>query len=90
MAYINELELQESARLEVIAARNTLATGDFKDRDKAFKSLTPSLQALRRMQAKRHMSVSFAKKFAKLFKEGKIPNWVVDICDYETIELLAE
>jgi hypothetical protein len=41
------------------------------------------------MQAKKQMSVRFAKKFAKLFKEGKIPNWVVEICDYETIELLA-
>jgi hypothetical protein len=41
------------------------------------------------MQAKKHMSVRFAKKFAKLFKEGKIPNWVIEVCDYETIELLA-
>ena len=73
----------------MIAARNTLATGDFKDREKAFKSLTPSLQALRRAKAKKRMSVRFAKKFAKLFKEGKIPNWVVEICDFETIELLA-
>lgn len=73
----------------MIAARNTLATGDFKDREKAFRSLTPSLQALRRAQAKKRMSVGFAKKFAKLFKEGKIPNWVVEICDFDTIELLA-
>lgn len=73
----------------MIAARNTMATGDFKDREKAFRSLTPSLQALRRTQAKKQMSTRFAKKFAKLFKEGKIPNWVVEICDYETIELLA-
>ncbi len=63
----------------MIAARNTLATGDFKDREKAFRSLTPSLQALRRMQAKKRMSVTFAKKFALLFKKGKIPNWVVEI-----------
>jgi hypothetical protein len=89
LAYITEQELQESAQLEMIAARNTLATNDFKDRDKAFKSLTPSLQALRRMQAKKRMSVGFAKRFAKLFKEGKIPNWVIDICDFETIELLT-
>jgi hypothetical protein len=41
------------------------------------------------MQAKKRMSVGFAKRFAKLFKEGKIPNWVIDICDFETIELLT-
>jgi hypothetical protein len=64
--------------------------GDFSDRDKAFRSLTPSLQALRRVEAKKRMSIRFAKKFAALFKEGKIPNWVVEICDFETIELLAE
>ena len=81
--------MQRSAELEVIAARNTLCQCDFKDRDKAFRSLTPSLQSLRRTQAKKQMSVRFAKKFAKLFKDGHIPNWVLDICDYETIELLA-
>ena len=87
---MNDEALQRLAELEVIAARSTRATGDFKDREKAFRSLTPSLQALRRKQAKKQMSVRFAKKFAKLFKEGKIPNWVVEICDYETIVLLAE
>ncbi|MCA6510324.1 MAG: hypothetical protein IM566_04205 [Pseudanabaena sp. M152S2SP2A07QC] len=86
---MNDEALQRLAELEVIAARSTLAAGDFKDREKAFRSLTPSLQALRRKQAKKQMSVRFAKKFAKLFKEGKIPNWVVEICDYETIVLLA-
>jgi hypothetical protein len=65
--------LQHTAELEVIAARNTLATSDFSDRDKAFRSLTPSLQLLRRQEAKKRMSVRFAKKFAALFKEGKIP-----------------
>ena len=89
IAFINHEALQHTAELEVIAARNTLATGDFSDRDKAFRSLTPSLQALRRSEAKKQMSVRFAKKFAQLFKEGKIPNWVTDICDYDTIELLA-
>ncbi len=63
--------------------------GDFSDREKAFKSLTPSLQLLRKSEAKKRMSVRFAKKFARLFKEGKIPNWVVEICDFETIELLT-
>ncbi len=86
---MNEEALQRLAELEVIAARSTLATGDFKDRDKAFKSLTPSLQLLRKREAKKHMSVRFAKKFAALFKDGKIPNWVIEICDFETIELLA-
>ena len=90
LAYINELELQESARLETIAARNTLATNELKDRDKAFKSLTPSLQELKRTQAKKRMSVKYAKKFAELFKQGKVPNWVLDICDFETIQLLTE
>ena len=82
--------MQESSRLEVIAARNTLAVGDFKDRDKAFKSLTPSLQELRKSQAKKRMSVKYAKDFAALFVKGKIPDWVIDICDFETIELLTE
>ena len=90
MAYINEVELQDSAKLEVIAARNTLATTDFKDRNKAFKMLTPSLQLLKRIQAKKRMSVRYAKLFADLFNEGLIPDWVIDICDFETIELLTE
>ena len=87
---MNELDLQESARLEIIAARNTLAMGEFKDREKAFKSLTPSLQELKRTQAKKKMSVKYAKKFAELFKRGKVPDWVLDICDFETIQLLTE
>lgn len=90
LAYINELELQEAAKLEVIAARNTLAMGDFKDREKAFKSLTPSMQELQRNQAKKKMSVRYAKKFAELFKAGKVPDWVIEICDFETIQLLSE
>lgn len=73
----------------MIAARNTLATGDFKDRDKAFKALTPSLQELRKRQARKRMSVKFAKKFATLFNEGKVPDWVIPLCDFETIELLT-
>ena len=84
------MELQDSARLEVIAARNTLATADFKDRDKTFKMLTPSLQSLRKSQAKKRMSPRYAKLFADLFNEGLIPDWVIDICDFATIELLTE
>lgn len=85
------MELQESARLEVIAARNTLAmSNDFKDREKTFKSLTPSLQELQRSHAKKKMSVAYAKKFADLFRLGKVPDWVLDICDFETIQLLAD
>lgn len=82
--------MQRSAEQEIIAARNTLATGDFSDRDKAFKSLTPSLQALRKHQAKKRMSIKFAKKFAALFNEGKVPDWVIPLCDFDTIELLTE
>jgi phage-related protein len=87
---VNELDLQESARLEIIAARNTIAMGEFKDREKAFKSLTPSLQELKRTQAKKKMSVAYAKRFAELFRQGKVPDWVLDICDFETIQLLTE
>ena len=90
LAYVNELDLQESARLEIIAARNTIAMGEFKDREKAFKSLTPSLQELKRTQAKKKMSVAYAKRFAELFRQGKVPDWVLDICDFETIQLLTE
>lgn len=89
IAYISKEALQKSAELEVIAARNTLATGDFSNREKAFKSLTPSLQELRKQQAKKQMSVKFAKKFAILFNEGKVPDWVIPLCDFETIELLT-
>jgi hypothetical protein len=35
------------------------------------------------------MSVKFAKKFATLFNEGKIPDWVIDLADFESIELLT-
>ena len=66
-----------------------MSSGDFKDRDKAFKSLTPSLQELRKQQAKKQMSAKYAKKFAVLFNEGKVPEWVIPICDFDTIELLA-
>jgi len=82
--------LQRSAELEVIAARNTLASGDFGDRNKAFKALTPSLQELRKRQAKKRMSIKFAKRFADLFNEGKVPDWVIPLCDFDTIELLTE
>lgn len=74
----------------MIAARNTLAMGEFKDREKAFKSLTPSLQELQRNQAKKRMSVRYAQQFAELFRRGRVPDWVLDICDFETIQLLSE
>jgi hypothetical protein len=33
--------------------------------------------------------MSFAKKFATLFNEGKVPDWVIPLADFETIELLT-
>lgn len=87
--FIHTQELNQSAQLEVIAARNTLACNEFKDREKAFQSLTPSLQEIRQKQARKVISVAYAKKFAELFSMGKVPEWVLEDCDFDAIELLT-
>lgn len=90
MNIMDEMELKENGFKEMQLARIAIATNEWKDREEALNALAPSFYLTRKLQARKLLNRQFANTFVKLMQDGRLPTWVVNIADFDTIKLASD